>query len=144
MKKINAGIMGFGNVGAGVVKILRDRKALLTQKTGLEINIKKIFDKDIHSKRGISVDKELLSRDASDILGDSQIDIVIELLGGIHPAKELISEALKKGKNIITANKALLARHGQELFALAQDRGKSIYFIYCLPDNWREVFYSAF
>ncbi len=128
MKKINIGLMGFGNVGSGVVKVLRDRKTLLTQKTGLQINIKKIFDKDISSARSISVDKQLLTRDASNILDDSQIDIVIELLGGIHPAKELIIEALKKGKNIITANKALLAQHGQELFAQAQDRGKSIYF----------------
>jgi len=128
MKKINIGIIGFGNVGSGVVKILRDRKKLLSEKTGSEINIKKICDKDILSKRNVSVDKNLLTRDAKLIIDDPQIDIVVELMGGIHPAKEFIAEALKKGKNIVTANKALLAQEGKELFAHAKDCGKSIYF----------------
>lgn len=128
MKKINIGIIGFGNVGSGVVKILRERKSFLSAKLGLEIVIKKICDKDISSKRNVSVDKEVLSSDAKEIIDDPQIDIVVELMGGIHPAKEFISESLKKGKNIVTANKALLAQEGAELFALAADRGKNIYF----------------
>lgn len=128
MKKINLGIFGFGNVGQGVVKILREKKSFLSEKTGLEINIKKICDKDIASKRKISVDKQMLTRDAKEIINDSQIDIVVELIGGIHPAKDYIAEALKKGKHIVSANKALLAQEGRELFALASDRGKSIYF----------------
>jgi len=128
MRKINLGIIGFGNVGSGVVRILRDKKKFLKEKIGLEINIKKICDKDILSKRNISVSKQLLTRDAKEIIGDPHIDIVVELIGGIHPAKEIIVEALKKGKNIVTANKALLAQEGQELFAQAADRGKSIYF----------------
>jgi homoserine dehydrogenase len=128
MKKVNVGIIGFGNVGSGVVKILRDRKSILTGKIGTEINLKKICDADIASKRNISVDKSILSRNVKDILDDPQIDVVVELIGGIHPAKEFISEALKKGKNVVTANKALLAQDGRELFALAQDCGKSIYF----------------
>ncbi len=128
MKKINLGLIGFGNVGSGVVKILRDRKAFLSEKIGVEINIKKICDKDISSKRNVNVDRQLLTREASGILNDPQIDILVELMGGIHPAREYITEALKKGKNIVTANKALLAECGQELFALAADRGKNIYF----------------
>jgi homoserine dehydrogenase len=128
MKKINIGIIGFGNVGSGVVRILRDRKKLLSDKIGSEINIKKICDKDILSKRNVSVDKSLLTRDAKLIIDDPQIDIVVELMGGIHPAKEFIAEALKKGKNVVTANKALLAQEGKELFARAQDCGKNIYF----------------
>jgi len=128
MKKVNIGIIGFGNVGSGVVKILRERKKLLSDKIGLEINIKRICDKDILSKRNVSADKSLLTRDAKLIIDDPQIDIVIELMGGIHPAKEYIAEALKKGKNIVTANKALLAQEGKELFAHAKDCGKSIYF----------------
>jgi len=128
MKKINLGIIGFGNVGQGVIKILRDKKPFLSEKIGIDINIKKICDKDISTKRKISVDKQMLTKDAKAIINDSQIDIVVELMGGIHPAKEYISEALKKGKNIVTANKALLAQEGQELFALARDRGKNIYF----------------
>jgi homoserine dehydrogenase len=128
MKRINVGLIGFGNVGSGVVKILRDRKTFLSSKIGVEINIKKICDKDIASKRNVEVDKSLFTREAKEIINDPQIDIIVELIGGCHPAKEYIIEALKKGKNIITANKALLACEGKELFACALDRGKSIYF----------------
>ncbi|MFA5411217.1 MAG: homoserine dehydrogenase [Candidatus Omnitrophota bacterium] len=128
MEKINIGLIGLGNVGSGLVKLLRERRTFLSERIGLEINIKKICDKDILSKRDISVEKGLLSRDVSEIIDDPHIDIVIELIGGIHPAREYIVEALKKGKHIITANKALLAEYGRELFALARDRGKNIYF----------------
>ena len=128
MKKINVGLIGFGNVGSGVVRILKERKRLLLEKTGSEIVIKKICDKDLASRRGISVDKGLLTSDCGQILNDPQIDVVVELIGGIHPAKEFISQALKKGKHVVTANKALLAEEGKELFALARDCGKSIYF----------------
>ncbi|MFA5725773.1 MAG: homoserine dehydrogenase [Candidatus Omnitrophota bacterium] len=128
MKRINAGLIGFGNVGSGIIKILRDRKALLSEKTGLEISIKKVCDQDIVSKRNVSLDKAMLTRDARALINDPQIDILIELIGGIHPAKEYIIEALRKGKHVVTANKALLALHGQELFTEAADRGKSIYF----------------
>ncbi|MCX5695374.1 MAG: homoserine dehydrogenase, partial [Candidatus Omnitrophica bacterium] len=128
MKRINVGLVGFGNVGSGVVKILRERKALLVEKTGLDINIKKIADLNISSRRNVSVNKELLTRDVKEIINDPQIDILVELIGGIHPAKEFILEALRKGKNVVTANKALLAQAGQELFTEATDRGKNIYF----------------
>jgi len=128
MKKMNIGLIGFGNVGSGVVKILREKKNFLAEKIGVEINIKKICDKDILSKRNVSIDKGLLTSKASEIIDDPQIDIVVELIGGINPAKEFISGALKSGKNVVTANKALLAQNGKELFALARDRGKNIYF----------------
>ena len=128
MEKINLGLIGFGNVGSGVVKILRERKTLLSKKIGLEIEVKKICDKDRSSKRCVAIDKNIFTPEAAEIINDPKIDIVVELIGGIHPAKELISDALKKGKNVVTANKALLAEHGRELFALAMDRGKNIYF----------------
>ncbi len=128
MEKINIGLIGFGNIGSGVVKILRERKTFLSEKIGLEINIKKICDKDISSKRNVSVDKNLLTRNPQEIIGDPSINIVVELVGGINPAREIITTCLNKGKNIVTANKALLAEHGRELFALAQDRAKNIYF----------------
>ncbi|MFH0913452.1 MAG: homoserine dehydrogenase [Candidatus Omnitrophota bacterium] len=128
MRRVNVGLIGLGNVGSGVIKILSERKSFLSDKIGLEISIKKICDKDLVSKRNVAIDKSLLTRDASDIIDDPQIDIVVELIGGIHPAKEYIIWALKKGKNIVTANKALLAQEGRELFALAHDRGKSICF----------------
>ena len=128
MKKINIGLIGFGNVGCGVVKILQQRKTLLAQKIGIEIAIKRICDKDTTRKRDVLVDKSLLTSDANLILNDPQIDIVVELMGGTVPAKDYILSALKKGKHIVTANKALLAEHGLELFTEAKERGKNIYF----------------
>ena len=128
MKKINLGLIGFGNVGSAVVKILKDKRTLLREKIGLDLCLKKICDKDTSSKRPVHLDKGMLTCDASLILNDPQIDIVIELIGGIHPAKEYILQALEKGKYVITANKALLAEEGKELFSKALERGKSIYF----------------
>lgn len=128
MKGINIGLIGFGNVGSGVVRILREKKSFLTEKTGLEININKICDKDIVSRRNIVIDKRIITKNAQDLINDPHIDILVELIGGIHPAKEFITESLKKGKNVVTANKALLAQEGRELFALAKDMGKGIYF----------------
>jgi homoserine dehydrogenase len=128
MRKINIGLIGFGNIGCGVVKILQLRKSLLARKIGIEIVIKKVCDKDLTSKRDVSVDKGLLTRDAYEIINDPQIDIIVELMGGINPAKEFILAALKKGKHVVTANKALLAEHGNELFREASERGKNIYF----------------
>ncbi|MBM3249532.1 MAG: homoserine dehydrogenase [Candidatus Omnitrophica bacterium] len=128
MKGINLGLIGFGNVGSGVVRILRDRRVFLAEKSGLQINIKKICDKDFSVKRGVNVDKSLLARSAQEVIDDPQIDIVVELIGGVHPAKDYISASLKKGKDIVTANKALLAQEGRSLFAEAALRGKNIYF----------------
>jgi homoserine dehydrogenase len=128
MRKINIGLIGFGNIGCGVVKILQQRKSLLAQKIGIEIVIKRICDKNLTLIRDVSVDKGCLSRDAFEIINDPQIDIIVELIGGINPAKEFILAALKKGKHVVTANKALLAEHGNELFAVASERGKNIYF----------------
>jgi len=128
MRKINIGLIGFGNVGCGVVKILQQRKSLLAQKIGIEIVIKKICDKDLSKKRDVSINKALLTSNANEIINDPAIDIVVELMGGINPAKEVILAALKKGKHVVTANKALLAEHGNELFSEASQRGKNIYF----------------
>ncbi|MFA5093377.1 MAG: homoserine dehydrogenase [Candidatus Omnitrophota bacterium] len=128
MKKINIGLIGFGNIGSGVVKILQQRKSLLAQKIGIEITIKKICDKDLNKKRDVHIDKSLLTNNANEIINDPTIDIVVELMGGINPAKEFILAALKKGKHVVTANKALLAEHGNELFREAAERTKNIYF----------------
>ncbi|MCG2714000.1 MAG: homoserine dehydrogenase [Candidatus Omnitrophica bacterium] len=128
MKKINIGLIGFGNVGCGVIKILQQRKAFLAQKIGIEIAIKKICDKDTTKKRDVLIDKSLLTSDANLVLNDPAIDIVVELMGGTTLAKDYILSALKKGKHVVTANKALLAEHGLELFAEASERGKNIYF----------------
>jgi len=128
LRKINIGLIGFGNIGCGVVKILQQRKSLLAQKIGIEIIIKKICDKDLGRKRDVSVDKNLLTSNPNEIIDDPQIDIIVELIGGQSPAKEFILASLKKGKHVVTANKALLAKCGNELFQEASERGKNIYF----------------
>jgi homoserine dehydrogenase len=128
MRRINVGLIGFGNIGCGVIKILQQRKSLIAQKIGIEIAIKRICDKDLTSKRDVLVDKSCLSHNVSEVINDPQIDIIVELIGGINPAKEFILAALKKGKHVVTANKALLAEHGNELFTVANERGKNIYF----------------
>ena len=128
MKNINVGLIGFGTVGAGVVKILQERKRFLKEKIGANILLKKICDKNIALKRPVRVDKSLLTANVNEILNDPQIDIVVELIGGIKPAGDFIRQALLKGKHVVTANKALLAEEGKELFNLAHERGRNIYF----------------
>jgi homoserine dehydrogenase len=121
-RKLSIGLFGLGTVGSGVVEILDRDAEDLYLKHGLRANVKKILVKDKNKERDVSVDSDLLTTDPKDILQDPEIDTVIEVIGGVHPAKEIITEALKSGKNIITANKAVLAHYGTELFELADRR----------------------
>lgn len=128
MRQINIGLVGFGTVGAGVVKVLKEKSSFLGQRCGCNLVLKRIADKDITSAREVKVDKGILTSDPHKLIDDPEIDIVVELVGGIHPAKEIIISALKKGKSVVTANKALLARHGSELFELAKKSRSRILF----------------
>lgn len=128
MEKVNIGIIGFGNIGSGVVKLLKKNFSLIKERIGIEIHIKKIADIDLKKNRGIKIDKKLLTKDAREIINDPQIQIVVELIGGIHPAKEFIINSLKKGKSVVTANKALLAEEGQEILKTALGNKQDIYF----------------
>ncbi len=128
MKKVYLGLLGFGNVGSGVVKILKSRRSLLRKKLGCDLVLKKVCDKNLTSRRDVSLPRGILTSNAGEILNDPEIDIIIELIGAIHPAKEFIMQALNKGKYVVTANKALLAERGKEIFNLTRERGKSIYF----------------
>ena len=119
MKKINVGLIGFGKIGSGVVKALLAKRAFLKEKSGVEINIVRICDKDIKSKRQVKVGKKILTVSLGKVLYDPNIHIVAELMGGIRPAKDIILEALRSGKHVVTANKALLADSGYEIFSLA-------------------------
>jgi homoserine dehydrogenase len=128
VNRINIGLIGLGTVGSGVVKVLKDRKSFLRRKIGTEIHLKKICDIDLTSRRNVRIDKNILTCRVQDILDDPQIDIVVELTGAVKPARDFIQQALQKGKHVVTANKALLAESGQELFTLAREKGKSICF----------------
>lgn len=128
MEKINIGLIGFGTVGVGVVRALKEKSAQLGKKVGARLVLKAICDKEFRRKRHIKVDRKLLTNDPNKILANPEIDIVVELIGGIHPAKEFILKAIKNGKHVVTANKALLAKEGEEIFEAAQKRGVDIFF----------------
>ncbi len=128
MKKISIGLIGFGTIGTGVVKLLHDNGDLISERVGAEIYLKKIADIDIRRSRGIAVDDALLTTDAADILGDSGIDIVVELMGGYEPARTFILDAMRRKKHVVTANKALLATYGDEIFQNAVRQGVNIGF----------------
>lgn len=130
MKKesLSVGIIGFGTVGTGAVKILLNNRDIIYEKTGLDVRLKRIADLDIEKDRGIKVPDGVLTTKADDIINDEEIDIVVELIGGIHPAKEFILRAIRNKKHVVTANKALLATEGNEIFAEAEKNGVSIGF----------------
>jgi len=126
--KITVGIIGFGTVGTGTVRILLDNKAIISERSGFDIVLKKIADKDVNRDRGIVLPRGILTQNAEEILNDPEIDIVVELIGGIHPAKELILGAIQRKKHAVTANKALLATEGNEIFSKADKAGVGVGF----------------
>ncbi len=128
MKKVDVAILGLGTVGQGVVKILQNNESLWQKKCKTQINIKKVFVKNLRKEREVNFPEGVLTTDWQEIINDSEIKIVIELMGGIEPARTYILEALQRGKNIVTANKDLLAEHGEELFTACQKVGRDLYF----------------
>jgi len=128
MKKISVGLIGFGTVGSGVVKILQDNGELLRRRIGFAIELDRIADLDIDTERGVNVERSILTTDARAILEDPGIDVVVELIGGCEPARTFILSAISNGKQVVTANKALLADHGEEILGAAQRAGVSICF----------------
>ncbi len=120
MKTINIGILGYGIVGAGVARLLKLKGQLLEARTGVCLNLKAIADIDTTTDRGLELGTTLLVKDALQVINDPEIHIVVELIGGETIAKELILKALDQGKHVVTANKALLAGHGNQLILWAQ------------------------
>ncbi|MBF0531722.1 MAG: homoserine dehydrogenase [Candidatus Omnitrophica bacterium] len=129
MNKINIGLLGYGIVGSGVIKMLGSRRAYFREKYGVVFEVKAICDLRFKDKRPLIPGmKTRLTTDASEIIQAEDIDVVVELIGGLHPAKEFVEAALDQGKHVITANKALIAHFGQALFERAQKNQRSIYF----------------
>lgn len=128
MKKVAVGLIGFGTIGTGVIRLLRENGEIISERVGAEIHLKRIADIDIEKDRGIEVDRTLLTKDAGDILDDPEIDIVVELMGGYEPARTFILDAMSRKKHVVTANKALLATHGDEIFRQALRKGVNIGF----------------
>lgn len=127
-KEIGVGLLGMGTVGRGVYRILNDNKAVIEQKAGAPIVIKKILVRDISKDRGLAISTGLLTTNISDLLEHPEIDIIVEVLGGINPALEYSLEALARGKSVVTANKDMIALHGKELFAAAEANKRDLFF----------------
>jgi len=125
---INVGIIGFGTVGSGTVRILLENRDVLKERLGFEINLKKIAIRNVNKERGVKVSEGVITSDVNDVLNDPDIHIVAELIGGITPAKDFILQAISKGKHVVTANKALLATEGNEIFKAAQKAGVEVGF----------------
>jgi homoserine dehydrogenase len=121
MKVINIGILGCGVIGTGVAKILIEKKDLLSKRTGALLNLKYISDLDTAKERNVTFDKGVLISDSEKIINDPETDIIVELIGGETLAKEFIIKALKNKKHVVTANKALLSTHGNELVKIAKE-----------------------
>ncbi len=126
--KINIGLIGFGTIGSGVAKFLMARRDLLLKRTGIDFNLSLVCDKDLSLKRDVNLPKGMLTKDASKVINDPDIHIIVELIGGIHRAKEIVMKALSKGKHVVTANKLLLASEGEEIFQKAKVSNREIYF----------------
>lgn len=126
--RIGVGIIGFGTVGAGTAKVLLDNAALIRRRVGVPVEVVRIADLDITRDRGMVLPQGLLTTDAKQVLNDPAVDIVIELIGGYDTAKRAILDAIAAGKQVVTANKALLALHGEEIFEAASRQGVDVGF----------------
>ena len=127
MKTLKVGMLGCGVVGSQIARLLVENKSDLTSRAGANLELVKVAVKDIKTKReGIA--NNLLTDDAKSIVNDPEIDLIIEVIGGINPAKELILAAIKNGKSVVTANKALLAQSGAELYTAADNANVDLYY----------------
>ena len=128
MKEIKVGLIGFGTVGSGVARILQKNSKLIEKRMGAKLILKRIADIDLKTNRGVKLKPGVLTRRAEDVIKDPEIDIVMELMGGVEPAKTFILKAIRNKKHIVTANKALLALHGDEIFREAHRYGVDVNF----------------
>ncbi|MFC1512591.1 homoserine dehydrogenase [bacterium] len=127
-RKVNIGLIGLGTVGSGVVKILNNKSLDISTKAGADVVIKRIVTKDTKKAKHIKYNPKIVSKNIDDILNDPDIDIVVELIGGYEPARTFILKAIKKGKHIVTANKAVLAKYWDEIHSQAFKSNKLVYF----------------
>jgi len=130
-RKVNLGLIGFGTVGTGVMELLQRNGSIIKQKVGTEISIKAICDKNperLRLARDMKTGNGILTRDFRRILNNPEIDIVVELIGGYEPARRILLSSIQRGKHVITANKAVLARSWAEIFSKAQKHKVLVYF----------------
>jgi len=129
MKPVKVGLLGLGTVGGGTVSVLSRNAEEIARRAGRGIQISHAAAKEYNADAITGLDKiEKISDDAFAVVNDPEVEIVVELIGGYSPAKELVLEAIKNGKHVVTANKALIAMHGNEIFAAAQEKGVTVAF----------------
>ena len=128
MRTIGIALLGLGNVGGGVVRLLSEHGAAIRGRFGATFALRGVLVRDTAAKRQVSVDERLLTDDPSQLLRSSDVDVVVELIGGVDRAYELVAAAISAGKHVVTANKALIAERGEELFVAAAKAGVGIYY----------------
>jgi homoserine dehydrogenase len=128
MHTVRVGLLGLGTVGSQVAERLDSRRALITERTGVEVELARVLVRDLAKPRAYSLPPGLLTNDPAAILEDASIGVVIELMGGMEPARTYIERAIDGGKAVVTANKEVMAYHGPELLELARERGVDVYF----------------
>lgn len=128
MKPINVGLLGMGTVGGGTWTVLTRNQEEITRRAGRPIHIVKVAERDLALARKVTGGQVVVTDDAFSVVNDPDIDIVVELIGGTTVARELVLQAISNGKHVVTANKALLAVHGNEIFAAAQKKGVMVAF----------------
>ncbi|HID37542.1 MAG TPA: homoserine dehydrogenase [Ghiorsea sp.] len=128
MKEVRVGILGLGTVGLGVARILLEQQALMAKRLGKTLKLVAAADRDLNRDFDLDLSDVKLYDDASDLVKADDVDLVVELIGGYEPARTFVASAIAHGKHVVTANKALIAKHGEELFKLAADKGVSIGF----------------
>ena len=128
IKPINVGLLGIGTVGGGTYSVLQRNAEEITRRAGRPIRITVVADKNLELAKKVTGGKCRLTDDAFSVVSDPEVDIIIELIGGYGVAKELVMKAISNGKHVVTANKALLATHGNEIFKAAQDKGVMVAF----------------
>ncbi len=125
---IRVGLLGLGTVGAGVARVLQGKNKSLDRRLGRSIELTRVLVRDPNKGRAVSVPSALLTTDASDVIDSPDIDLVVEVLGGVDPAFDYVCQSLRNGKHVITANKELMAHHGLELLKVAQGYGRDLFF----------------
>ena len=125
---VGVGLIGFGTIGTGVVRVLSENADVISERLGFSLKLVRGADLDTETDRGVSLDGVIFDSDASALIHDPAVDIVIELVGGYDIAKRFILEAISAGKHVVTANKALLALHGKEIFKAADAQGVDVLF----------------
>ncbi len=128
MQQVNLGIIGGGTVGGGVYQALQRNGRLMASRLGVGLRVVKLAVRDVKKKRAVNIPKAILTTDWAAVVNDPRVNLVVELMGGTTTARQVVLAALRQGKPVVTANKALLSAHGEELFEAAQRHGTNLYY----------------